>query len=115
MIPYIIAITPFTSSTIQNIHVIPFLLTARRLRSGPRQVRADEDVLQRGGDAVVPPARRAARLHRVLHAHRHVGRRMHFLRDGLGQAALPGIHRRGRAPPDIQGNKHIMLLMRLSQ
>ena len=79
------------------------LFSAGRLRSGPRQVRADQDLLERGGDAVVPPARRPPRLHRVLDPDRHVGRRLHFLRDGLGQAALPRVHRRGRATLDIQG------------
>ena len=44
-------------------------ISAGGLRAGPGEERADEDVQQRGGDAVVPAAGRAAGLHRVLHPH----------------------------------------------
>uniref|UniRef100_A0A8V0X274 Uncharacterized protein n=1 Tax=Gallus gallus TaxID=9031 RepID=A0A8V0X274_CHICK len=43
-----------------------------RLRVGAGEVDPHQDVLQRGGDAVVPPPRHPAGLHRVLHADRHV-------------------------------------------
>lgn len=46
--------------------------SSRRFSSS--QISPDQDLLQRGGDPVVPPPRRAAGLHRVLHAHRHVVR-----------------------------------------
>lgn len=42
------------------------------LRAGQSQVGAHQNLLQRGGHAVVPAPRRPAGLHGVLHAHRHV-------------------------------------------
>ena len=47
-----------------------------------------------GGDLVVSSTRCAARFHRVLHPDRHVGRRLHFLRNGFWSTSLPGIHGR---------------------
>ena len=76
-------------------------ISARWLRPGAGQECADQDVQQRGGDAVVPAAGRAAGLHRVLHPHWYVGRGLHFLRDGQRPSSLPRLDGRGRAPPDI--------------
>ena len=47
-----------------------------------------------GGDLVVSSTRCVARFHRVLHSDRHVGRRLHFLRNGFWSTSLPGIHGR---------------------
>lgn len=44
------------------------------VRSGESQICADENLLQRGGDSVVPASRCSAGLHRVFHSHRHVVR-----------------------------------------
>ena len=47
-----------------------------------------------GGDLVVSSTRCVARFHWVLHPDRHVGRRLHFLRNGFWSTSLPGIHGR---------------------
>ena len=47
-----------------------------------------------GGDLVVSSTRCVARFHWVLHSDRHVGRRLHFLRNGFWSTSLPGIHGR---------------------
>ena len=45
-----------------------------------------------GGDLVVSSTRCVARFHWVLRPDRHVGRRLHFLRNGFWSTSLPGIH-----------------------
>ena len=41
---------------------------------------------------MVSSTRCVARFHWVLHPDRHVGRRLHFLRNGFWSTSLPGIH-----------------------
>lgn len=74
----------------------------RLLRSGPSQIDPNKNILKRSSHTVVPATRRTTRLNRLLDPHRHVGRRMHLLRDGMRKAALSGHKSRGRVVLDLQ-------------
>lgn len=72
------------------------------LRSCPSQIDPDKNILKRSSHSMVPATRRITRLNRLLDPHRHVGRRMHLLRDGMRKAALSGHKSRGRVVLDLQ-------------
>ena len=55
-----------------------------------------------GGDPLVSSTRRSAWVHGVFHPNRHVGSRVHFLRDGHWKASLSWINCRGRTSANIQ-------------
>ena len=79
------------------------LIPAGRFWSCTCKVSSYQNLLERSGNFVVPTARCPAWLDRVLHAHRHVGRGLHFLRNGLRTSSFPWFYRWGRVAPDIQG------------
>ena len=62
-------------------------------RFSKSQIYTDKNVFERGGDPVVPAARRVTGLHGVLNPHRHVGRRLYILRDGVWSTPVPGLNR----------------------
>ena len=78
-------------------------ITVGRFRSCASQVSSYQNVLQRSSDVMVSAARRTFGLYRVLHAHWHVGRGLHFLWNGLRSAIVSGIHCWGWTPLNFQG------------
>ena len=80
-----------------------FFITVGRFWSCASQVSSYQNVLERSSYAMVPAARRTFGLYRVLHAHRHVGRGLHFLWNGLRSAIVSGLHCWGRTSLNFQG------------
>ena len=92
------------------IEITIFLLIAvGRFRSCASQVSSYQNVLQRSSDVMVSAARRTFGLYRVLHAHWHVGRGLHFLWNGLRSAIVSGIHCWGWTPLNFQGNNYLLI------
>lgn len=78
---------------------------AGRFWSGTGKVSSYQNLLQWSGDVMVPPSRCPLGFDGIFNSHWYVGRRLHFLRNGLWPTAFSWIHRRGRAAPHIQGKK----------
>ena len=80
------------------------LITVGRFRFSARQVSSYQNVLKWSGHVMVSAARCTFGLYWILHAHRHVGCGLHFLRNGLRPASISRVHSRGRTTPNIQGD-----------
>ena len=89
-------------------------ITVGRFRSCASQVSSYQNVLQRSSDVMVSAARRTFGLYRVLHAHWHVGRGLHFLWNGLRSAIVSGIHCWGWTPLNFQGIYYFLIFPNFS-